>query len=116
VNLVAKCNCDHDRLVIDFDPELAKSLADAWAGGGPESVNLRGASRAKLLHVAAYCLTAAADYQDENDQGRFCWRLYYCGVDIVNKLVKYAFRGAEDLDAVKFKQISGDARCGGWEG
>jgi hypothetical protein len=113
-----RCKNDHDRLTINANPALMKELSDAWNDGGPECVNLRGADRATLLTVAAYCLTAAADYQDEDGKGRFCWRLYFAGVDVVNQLVRKFFRGTDDLADVDLSDITfiGRAKAGGWKG
>jgi hypothetical protein len=113
-----KCHNDHDRLSISANPALMKELSDAWDDGGPENVNLRGADRATLLTVAAYCVTAAADYQDENGEGRFCWRLHHCGVDVINQLVRKFFRGCDDLEAMDLQNVTvtGTAAAGGWKG
>lgn len=110
------CNRDHDHRTVRFDQQLAIELSKAYEDGGPENINLRGASPEKLLMVAAYCLTAASEYTDDSGEVRFCCRLHHCNADIANQIAMKFLRTVDELDVPELANVSitGDAVRGGW--
>jgi hypothetical protein len=111
------CKCDHDRLTIQFDPAKARELANAWEHGAPITINLRDSSKDELAHVAAACLTALGEWNNDG-QRTHCWRLFHAGLDAAKQLSAIlcrAFDRGEAFDEAP-REIVGDACRGGWEG
>jgi len=78
----------HDKIAVQFDPELARRLRVDFAALGD----------AELAHLAGFCLAKLAEYQDDGEAVH-CDRLLAAATDLAPKMAALFVKLLDDVDA-----------------